>query len=63
MEQRATTMTMDERVRWAARVTWLSVGVNVVLMVGKFVVGVLGHSAAMVADAVHSASDFVTDFA
>ncbi|MGN0890488.1 MAG: cation diffusion facilitator family transporter [Candidatus Spyradenecus sp.] len=63
MEQSKTSMTMDERVRRAARVTWLSVAVNVVLMAGKFVVGVLGHSAAMVADAVHSASDFVTDFA
>ena len=56
-------LTMDERVKRAARVTWLSVLVNVVLMAGKFAVGILGHSAAMVADAVHSASDFVTDFA
>ena len=35
--------------------------VNVVLLVFKFVAGILGHSAAMVADAVHSLSDFVTD--
>lgn len=63
MEQNKTSMTMDERVRRASRVTWLSVAVNVVLMAGKFAVGILGHSAAMVADAVHSASDFVTDFA
>ena len=34
---------------------------NVVLLVFKFVAGILGHSAAMVADAVHSLSDFVTD--
>lgn len=54
---------MAERVRLAARVTWLSVGVNILLMAGKFAVGLLGHSAAMVADAVHSASDFATDFA
>lgn len=32
-----------------------------VLLVFKFVAGILGHSAAMVADAVHSLSDFVTD--
>ena len=35
--------------------------VNVVLLAAKFVAGIVGHSAAMVADAVHSLSDFVTD--
>ena len=35
--------------------------VNVVLLLFKFVAGILGHSAAMLADAVHSLSDFVTD--
>ena len=35
--------------------------VNVVLLLFKFVAGIVGHSAAMVADAVHSLSDFVTD--
>ena len=35
--------------------------VNVVLLLFKFIAGVLGHSSAMVADAVHSLSDFVTD--
>lgn len=35
--------------------------VNFVLVVLKFVAGILGHSAAMLADAVHSLSDFVTD--
>ena len=34
---------------------------NVVLLLFKFVAGIVGHSAAMVADAVHSLSDFVTD--
>lgn len=37
-----------------------SVG-NVALLTFKFIAGVLGHSAAMVADAVHSLSDFITD--
>lgn len=37
-----------------------SVG-NVALLAFKFIAGVLGHSAAMMADAVHSLSDFVTD--
>ncbi|GJG32804.1 cation efflux system protein [Xylanibacter ruminicola] len=35
--------------------------VNVVLLLFKFVAGIVGHSAAMIADAVHSLSDFVTD--
>ena len=34
---------------------------NVLLLAFKFVAGIMGHSAAMVADAVHSLSDFVTD--
>lgn len=43
------------------RVTLLGSVVNLLLLVFKFVAGVLGHSAAMIADAVHSLSDFVTD--
>ena len=35
--------------------------VNVALLLFKFVAGILGHSAAMIADAIHSLSDFVTD--
>lgn len=34
---------------------------NLVLLAFKFTAGIVGHSAAMVADAVHSLSDFVTD--
>jgi len=43
------------------KVTLLGSAVNVVLVVLKFLAGVLGHSAAMIADAVHSVSDFATD--
>ena len=43
------------------KVTLWGSAVNVVLMVFKFVAGVWGHSAAMMADAVHSVSDFATD--
>ena len=35
--------------------------VNLLLLIFKFIAGIMGHSAAMVADAVHSLSDFVTD--
>ena len=37
-----------------------SVG-NLLLMVFKFVAGIIGHSSAMIADAIHSLSDFLTD--
>lgn len=43
------------------RVTLTGSIVNMVLLVLKFVAGILGHSAAMIADAVHSLSDFLTD--
>ena len=43
------------------KVTLVGSAGNVALMAFKFVAGILGHSAAMVADAVHSLSDFVTD--
>ena len=34
---------------------------NLLLLAFKFIAGIIGHSAAMIADAVHSLSDFVTD--
>ena len=50
-----------ERNREIYYVTLVGGVVNVVLLLFKFIAGILGHSAAMVADAVHSLSDFVTD--
>lgn len=35
--------------------------VNCLLLAFKFVAGIIGHSSAMIADAVHSLSDFITD--
>ena len=49
------------RERSIYRVTILGSIVNLLLLVFKFAAGILGHSTAMVADAVHSLSDFVTD--
>ena len=43
------------------RVTWIGSLVNFLLMAFKFVAGIVGHSSALVADAVHSLSDFATD--
>lgn len=50
--------TRDQRIY---KVTLTGSIVNMVLLVLKFAAGILGHSAAMVADAVHSLSDFLTD--
>ena len=44
-----------------ARVTLTGSVVNLILVGLKAVAGVAGHSAAMISDAVHSLSDFVTD--
>lgn len=43
------------------RVTVVGSIVNFLLLLFKFFAGIAGHSAAMLADAVHSLSDFVTD--
>ena len=43
------------------KVTILGSVVNAALLSFKFVAGVMGNSSAMIADAVHSLSDFVTD--
>lgn len=43
------------------KVTLIGSAGNAVLLTFKFIAGILGHSSAMIADAVHSLSDFVTD--
>ena len=50
-----------EREKEVYKVTLLGSLVNLILMVFKFLAGIFGHSAAMIADAVHSVSDFATD--
>lgn len=54
-------MDSEKREKEIYKVTLVGTTVNVVLMLFKFVAGLVGHSAAMLADAVHSLSDFVTD--
>ncbi len=46
----------------AARSTWVSVGVNLVLSSVQIVVGVLSKSQGLIADGIHSLSDLVADF-
>ncbi len=52
---------MDNRQKEIFKVTIIGGIVNFLLLAFKFLAGILGHSAAMIADAVHSLSDFVTD--
>ena len=49
------------REREIYKVTLVGGAVNMLLLLFKFVAGIVGHSAAMIADAAHSLSDFVTD--
>ena len=49
------------REREIYKVTLVGGAVNLLLLVFKFVAGIVGHSSAMIADATHSLSDFVTD--
>lgn len=54
---------MSSRVSDIRFAGWIGLLVNLVLAAAKLVAGVLGHSQAVVADAIHSLSDTVTDVA
>ena len=51
----------DKRTKRIYRATLLGMFVNMALFAFKLVAGLVGRSGAMIADAVHSASDFATD--
>lgn len=53
--------TGDDSVRRARRVTWLGFWVNAALGVAKIAGGLIGRSSALVADGIHSFSDFLSD--
>lgn len=52
---------LQDSSRAAQRVTLVGALINVVLAILKIIVGTLGHSAALVADGVHSLSDLASD--
>lgn len=54
-------MVQLDRTKEIYKVTIAGSIINALLLVFKFAAGVLGHSAAMIADAVHSLTDFATD--
>ena len=51
-----------ERAAAAARSTWVSVAVNLVLTTTQIVAGVLTRSQGLIADGIHSLSDLIADF-
>jgi cation diffusion facilitator family transporter len=52
-----------QRTKQIRRVTWVGLGVNLFLAALKLAAGTLGFSQALIADAVHSLSDSITDVA
>ena len=54
-------LTDRDVVRSARRVTWRGLWVKAILGTGKVIAGIFGRSSAMLADGIHSFSDFVTD--
>ena len=54
-------MKENQREKETYKVTIVGALANVILLIFKFVAGIISNSAAMIADAVHSLSDFITD--
>lgn len=52
---------LQDRNKEIRKITLAGSAVNLILVLFKFVAGIAGASAAMVADAIHSLSDFLTD--
>ena len=52
-----------QQAKQARRVTWIGLAANLILFITKFILGFLGSSQAVIADAFHSLSDIVTDIA
>lgn len=53
-----TKLTRDQQI---AQITWIGMAMNAVLTVFKLFAGIIGRSSAMLADAIHSLSDFISD--
>lgn len=49
------------RLKEGRRITWVSIWVNLVLTIMQVVVGFLAHSQSLIADAMHTLSDIVSD--
>ena len=51
----------DERSATGRRITWVSVGVNTILTVVQMSIGYIAHSQSLMADALHTLADVVSD--
>lgn len=56
-----THMENDKRIKQIKNVTLQGSFINFILTVGKVIAGIVGNSTAMIADGIHSLSDFITD--
>ena len=54
-------ISLDQRKKAMDKATWWGIIVNLVLAIGKLIIGFLGHSQALVADGLHSLSDLISD--
>ena len=54
-------MKNDNRTEQIRNVTLTGSFINFILTIGKIIAGIVGHSSAMMADGIHSLSDFITD--
>ena len=55
------TVTKNHREKQIAKVTLIGSMVNLILTIFKIIAGIVGMSAAMIADGIHSASDLLSD--
>lgn len=62
MNEQPPAISRDERSAAADQVTWVSIGVNLVLTVMQIAVGLFAHAQSLVADGFHSLADLVADF-
>ena len=56
-----TTEQLQQRAREAKKCTWIGFAINGALALLKIIAGIIGRSGAMIADGIHSLSDFITD--
>lgn len=54
-------ITQKQRKQAMDKATWWGLIVNLILSIGKLIVGYIGHSQALIADGLHSLSDLVSD--
>lgn len=54
-------MDSEKRTKQIRNVTLIGSFINTILTIGKIIAGIVGNSSAMIADGIHSLSDFITD--